>query len=461
MKLMSSRSLASKCLVIALLVAPFSADARTRPQYGGVAVIELREPVFDLDPASPEMSPEMRNQVLPLIFETLTSLDERGNAQPLLASKFARVHATRWSFTIRKDVRFTDGSPLVANGVADQLAKLLPAAKVRMQSDGQLLIDTPATWNDLPQVLSLPRYSISKQYEDGTLAGTGPYKVVTWQPGRSLVLERNSGYSGAAPYLEKIEVRFTNNASSVVMPAGSGDDFLELTLEKARNAGSSVRSGGPAQLYVLVWSAKNSVDQRVRDAMPLLIERDSLTSAFNRDGVKPAYSYLPQSVSGYSFLLQTHPDVASARSLIVDSGRKTPVTLVYSSTDPIARLIAERIAVNAREAGLTLAPYGDRSPQARLNGSANAAIIRVPVASDAPAVALFQLASELQLDALGVLAASDSEGLLVAEKALLSDTRVIPLAFVPTAMWVHPRFHDLATGPRWQLDSAWVSGDSR
>jgi peptide/nickel transport system substrate-binding protein len=463
MKRMSLRSLASNFLVFQLLLATLPAQARTRPQYGGTAVVELREAVFELDPISAQSSAEFRNHILPLVFETMTSLDEQGQPKPLLALSFTRVHNTRWSFVLRKDVRFADGSPLVANGVADQLSKLLPSAKVRIQSDGQLIIDTPAPWDNLPQVLSLPRYSIYKQYEDGTLAGTGPYQVSQWLPGRGLLLERNAAYWGPAPYLDRVDVRFSSNTSSVVTPARSGSDLLELTLEQARNVtqASAVRSGEPTQLYVLVWSTKNTVDERIRNAVPQLIVRDSLASAFSRDGVKSAYSYLPQSVSGYSFLFQDDPDISAARSLITDSGRKLPVSLAYSSTDPVARLLAERVAVNARDAALTIQAYGDRNPQSALSGSANAAIIRIPVMSDSPAVALFSLASDLQLNTLPVISAPDSERLLDAERGLLSDTRVAPLAFAPTTVWLSSRFHDVGDGAQWQLDSAWVTGGSR
>lgn len=463
MKRTFSPSLAIRLILAVITLLPCAADARTRPQYGGGAVIQLTEPAYELDPTSQQVSPEMRNQVLPLLFETLTSLDAHGAAQPLLVTSFTRVHSTRWSFTLRKDLRFADGSPLIPNGVADQLAKLLPSAKVRLQSDGQIMIDTPAPWENLPAILSLPRYSIYKQYEDGTLVGTGPYAISQWQPGRSLLLERNSNYWGAASYLERIEVRFNGNGSSIVVPARTGSDLLELNLEQAHNAMSagSLRNGDPAQLYVLVWSAKNAVDERVRNAMPLLIARDSLAASFSRDGVIPAYSYLPQSVSGYAFLFQNAPDVAAARSLVTDSGRKGPVSLVYSATDPVARQLAERISVNARDAGLTVQPYGDRSPQSALTGSAHAAILRFPVISDSPAVALFALAADLQMNVLPIIAAPGSERLLDAERGLLNDTRTVPLAFAPTTIWISPRLHDVRTGPQWELDSAWVAGGSR
>ena len=36
-----------------------------------------------------------------------------------------------------------------------------------------------------------------------------------------------------------------------------------------------------------------------------------------------------------------------------------PISLAYDFADPVAKLVAERIAVDAREAGITVQPYGE------------------------------------------------------------------------------------------------------
>jgi ABC-type transport system substrate-binding protein len=467
MKRMCLRSLVSSALaaalVSALLFVPIEAGARNRPLYGGAAEIGLREPFFEFEPASQHMSPELRNQVLPLVFESLTRMDEHGQAQPLLASKFTRVHSTRWAFTLRDDAQFSDGTPVEPKVVAEVLTPLLPNAKVRVQDRATVIIDTPASWENLPAILSLPRFAIYKQVENSDAIGSGPYSVSSFDRGSRLLLKRNTQYWGSAPYLDSIELRVATNGTSALAPTRSGFDVLQVPLEQARNVNpqSAVRSGMPLDLYALVSSRKNIVDERLRNALALSIERNSLAAMFGKESAKPAYSYLPQEVSGYAFLFTSAPDTAAARSLVNDSGRKAPVALAYAANDAVARSIAERVAVNARDAGLTLQPYGDRDPETALNGTASMAIIRLSIAGESPAVALYDVADRLGLDVDALMNAGDAAQLLDAERGLVFDRSAFPLIFVPSSTWIGARIRDVSEGAFWQLESAWRSGEPR
>jgi ABC-type transport system substrate-binding protein len=364
---------------------------------------------------------------------------------------------------LRDNTQFSDGTPVEATTVADVLTPLLPNAKIRAQDRSTVVFDTPMTWDNLPAILSLPRFAIYKPFENADAIGSGPYMVNTFERGSRLLLEKNTHYWGAAPYLDRIEVRVATNGATTFVPARSGFDVLQLTLEQARNmnAQAAVRSGMPTDLYVLVWSQKNLVDERLRNAMAQAVERNSLAAMFAKENAKPAYSYLPQDVSGYAFLFQPSVDIAAARSLVNDSGRKAPLPLVYAANDAVARAIAERVAVNARDAGMTLQPYGDRDPETALNSTASMAIIRLSVQSESPAVALYDIAERLDLDVNTVINADGAEQLLEAERGVLSDTRSLPLLLVPSYTWIGSRVRDVSDGASWQLDFAWKIGESR
>jgi hypothetical protein len=318
-----------------------------------------------------------------------------------------------------------------------------------------VVVDTPQAWDNLPAILSLTRFAIVK--ENGPLPiGSGPYKINDWQPGRSLVLVRNSEYDGAAPYVEAIEVRFNENGGSTAV-ASNGVDLTQLTLEQSRSFGaaSGKRSDDAGELYTLRWVEGVRIDDRVRKALALAIDRASLAMPFSRDGATPATGYLPQAISGYEFLFEQKPDVGQARSLIRDSGWRLPLPLAYRANDPLARLIAERIAVNAREVGLNVQPFGEKDGQGTT--AAVARIVRVPVASESPSAAMFDIAATLGLPAASVLGADDAGRLLATERDLLNDVHVLPLLHVPAIIWQSRRLHDVDSAGTWQLDSAWVS----
>jgi hypothetical protein len=96
-----------------------------------------------------------------------------------------------------------------------------------------------------------------------------------------------------------------------------------------------------------------------------------------------------------------------------------PVTLSYSSADPLAKAIAERIAVNARDAGISI-HISPLAPNPHLR------LARVRIES------LAQLAAEFGLE--------PHEGSLYErERGMLEGDLVIPLLHVPEVFAIHPR----------------------
>jgi hypothetical protein len=256
--------------------------------------------------------------------------------------------------------------------------------------------------------------------------------------------------------LDAIEVRF-NDAGSASAAQANGVDIRELSLEQARALPGTAnkRVSDAASLYALRWIDSVRIDDRVRRALGLAIDRASLALPFARDGVTPAVGYLPQVASGYEFLFEQKPDPTQARSLVREAGWRLPLPLAYRANDPLARLIVERIAVNAREVGLNVQPLGERDEQG--STAAVARIVRVPVASDDPAAALFDVATALALQPGSVLGDDDAARLLAVERDLLTDPHSVPLLHAPAIILQSPRLHDVNEAGDWQLDSAWVS----
>jgi hypothetical protein len=183
----------------------------------------------------------------------------------------------------------------------------------------------------------------------------------------------------------------------------------------------------------------------------------------------PASGLLPQWLTGYEILLNAAFDRERAHQLVteVSPGRPlTPVSLAYDFSDPVAKLVAERIAFDASQAGLTVRQYGEthvnsKSAQASIN--ADALLLRLPLASSEPSVALAARAGDLGLDAetvSAILGATRPEDLLQAERKVLEDCRIIPVAHVSQALWLNAGTHNwqvLANG-LWDLGQLWVEG---
>ena len=151
---------------------------------------------------------------------------------------------------------------------------------------------------------------------------------------------------------------------------------------------------------------------------------------------------LPQWLSGYAFLFQTAPDVARAKQLISQL-RLPAVNLSYPANDGFARSVAERVALNARDAGIMLQPTGNsgRQPDAVFVGRSNRSTPRRN--STGMRGLLGDWRARRSIDS-----PARPETLYEAERAMLDAHRVIPLVYLPEVYGIAPRVHQLGNARR-------------
>src|SRR4029077_19489679 len=165
----------------------------------------------------------------------------------------------------------------------------------------------------------------------------------------------------------------------------------------------------PADLLAVVFlqpdtggkPGKKRVDARVREALALAVNRAAISNVlFQRKGT-PASGLLPQWLTGYEFMFPGNTDLNRARELRADAAAFvviTPIMLAYDAADPLSKLVAERIAVDAREAGIVVTPYAEahvNSKAARSQINADAVLLRIPLQSVEPSIALTALTDDL------------------------------------------------------------------
>ncbi len=82
-----------------------------------------------------------------------------------------------------------------------------------------------------------------------------------------------------------------------------------------------------------------------------------MNSVLLQGGGEPAGALLPDWMTGYAFLFPTTGDMQRAQLTRGEVPQAPVWTLGYDASDPLARVIAERIALNARDAGLRLQAF--------------------------------------------------------------------------------------------------------
>jgi len=418
-------------LVSSLFSSVLTAVAETRPQYGGTLQIAMRAAPISLDPASNAVSDSFARRTLTsLMFDTLVVIDESGRVKPGLAESWQATRGNqRWQFHLRHGITFHDGTPLTSEIAASSLRLANPAWNVTAEKDS-VIIECENPNPEMLAELALSRNAIAKRDAGNKVVGTGPLHIVNWQPGKNLTLAAEENYWRGRPFLDGIEIELGKSFRDQTTSLEVGKaDLIEIAPEqshRASQAGRRMASSPPAELLALVFArdASSRDEQLLRQALALSIERGSILSVLLQGSGQTAAGLLPTWISGYGFLFPTEANLTKARQLR-DQVRTLPTwTLGYDSGDPLARVVAERIALNAKDAGLSLQPIS--------SGGTDVRLIRVPIASADSWIALQELVSELGLPTLKTKAGS-AEELFSTEKGVLDTTRVIPLFHLPAA----------------------------
>lgn len=425
-----------------LLACPLA--GATRPRYGGALTVDLSAIWSTLDPA--DGFPE---SVSPLIAETLVKLNAKGEAEPLLANNWQRdADRKHWRFVLRPKVLFHDGEPLTAASAASSLA---PALKKRYGDVGvtagssTVVIKSDRPMPDLLTELANPRMAIHRKSDKIALIGTGPFRVSTWEPGRRLTLAAFEDYWGGRPFLDAVIVNpGAARASADVfdLPVGPG---RRIVPDRTR-----IWSSAPRELVAVLTTNVHPVAQQ---ALALSIDRGPIVTVLAQRKGEAAHGLLPQWLSGYSFLFVTQPDVARAKAMIGQL-RIAPLTLSYPANDVFLRAVADRVALNARDAGIVVQPVA--------SGNGNLRLVRLPLESTDAVAELIRLAGLLGVpERASALTAAKPETLYETERALLEERRIIPLLYLPDVYGVGPRVRNWDAAQsngsfRLHLENVWV-----
>jgi len=465
------------CTSILLILLPATpAFAGTRPHYGGTVRVLVQHKIMSLDPMAESDYSAERDKLAGLIFETLTSIDNQGHIRNVLAFAWQPDSSRRiWQFQLRNAV-FHDGTPVTSAAVIASLKAAAPDWKFTANGRQMFSIETPSPSPHLVEILSLPKYSIVKRLPDNSPVGTGPFKVSTWLPGERAVFTASEDHWGGRPFPDAVEVTMGNSLREHLMERNLGPDHAtELNLDQVRGIESASQNlvfSRPAELLVVVFlqsdktsvGAKKPVNPRIREAIALATNRAAINNILFQKRGAPAGSLLPQWMTGYAFLFPAAPDVDQARKLRTEAGASGPVSLAYDFSDAGAKIVAERIAVDAREAGITVQPFGDghiNSRAGRKASSADAVLLRMPLRSVDAAAALAGLADDLDMDTentAAIMKAGRPDELFGAEQKSLENFRIVPVVHLPQTLWLNRNVHNWqqqANGG-WRLEQVWT-----
>jgi 4-phytase/acid phosphatase/peptide/nickel transport system substrate-binding protein len=204
--------------------------------------------VLGFDPLKVGVFDTSANMVAATIFETLTGRDASGKAIPRLALSWTHSDDYKtWTYKLRPNVKFHDGTPFNAQAVKwnfdrqkDPANKCRCAFYIAFINKVEVIDDLTVTYrlNDpstmLPEIMSPPTSNNVVQSPAAVAAkgddynrnpvGTGPFMLKSWTAGDRIVVERNPNYwNPGHPKLDRIAFKPLPDAQSRFASLQSGE----------------------------------------------------------------------------------------------------------------------------------------------------------------------------------------------------------------------------------------------
>ncbi len=183
------------------------------------------------------------------VTECLFKFDENIVAQPNLLDKVSHSDDYKiWTLHLIDDLKFSNGNPLTPSAVVSSMERLYretnaaqggkgnsnPEAYLIYDSiiandkDGIITINCNKPTANLPGILAYPYFAIIDTSSlNGTVIGTGPYKVEKDNLGVNMELSKNIYYREKVPY-DTVNIIYIEDNSTKLMALQSGDiDLVE------------------------------------------------------------------------------------------------------------------------------------------------------------------------------------------------------------------------------------------
>jgi peptide/nickel transport system substrate-binding protein len=309
------------------------------------------------------------------IYEPLVIRDSRGKLRPALAMQWRVQDDPKiWTFDLRPGVTFHDGTPMTADDVifsieraqhpnSDVKARVSAIAKVTRLDTLRIQIETKGRNPLLPMQLSdifimskawatthgvqtPPTPNDNAPHHASTHAnGTGPFIIVSREPGKETRMRRNPNYWEPLPDITELVFRSipSNDARLAVILEGKFDFAQDVPITHLAELGQkpdiTLKSGPENRVLFLGLNvtphlrappvepsdapATNPMqDRRVRMALDLALDRKAIQNGVMKGQSIPTGVVAPPTINGYPQQLDrvAPPDREQAKQLLKEAG---------------------------------------------------------------------------------------------------------------------------------------------
>ncbi|AYN26126.1 periplasmic murein peptide-binding protein [Buttiauxella ferragutiae ATCC 51602] len=353
-------------------------------------VRHIKDEPASLDPVKAVGLPEI--QVIRDLFEGLVNQNEKGQLEPGVATKWQSNDNRTWTFTLRNDARWSDGTPVTAQDFVYSWQRLvdpkntspfawfaalaginnaqaiidgkMPADKLGVTAvDARTLriqLDKPVPY--FPNLTAnfsfypVPKAVVEKFGNDwtkpGNLVGNGAYTLKDRVVNEKLVAVQNKNYwDNSKTVITQVTFIPINQESSATKRYLAGD--IDITESFPKNLYQKLLKDIPGQVYTppqlgTYYYAFNTqkgptADARVRLALSMTIDRHIMADKVLGTGEKPAWRFTPDVTAGFKpepspFEQMSQEEAnAQAKTLLQAAGygpnKPLNLTLLYNTSE--------------------------------------------------------------------------------------------------------------------------------
>jgi len=354
-----------RCLTTMLAAAVLAAA----PAHAVTLKWAAQNDVITLDPHSQNHA--TTNGIMQHVYEGLVRYDKKFQVEPSLATSWKEIAPNQIRFTLRKDVKFHDGSPFTADDVVFSYGRIMqPQGTMQIYVSGvkevkkvdDLTVDlilsgpNPVLLRNIVDFRIMSRAWSAKNksenvqdfkgkedtYASRNTNGTGPYMLKAWEPDKRIVMEANKSWwdKREGNVTEVVYTPIKSDSTRVAaLISGDVDIVTDLPVQDVDRLrkdpklkildGAEVRTIfiGMDQFsdelkYSNIKGKNPFKDIRVRKALNLAVDREAIRRVTMRGLSLPAGIMVAPGVHGHTkdIDVPVKLNIAEAKKLLTEAG---------------------------------------------------------------------------------------------------------------------------------------------
>ena len=323
------------------------------------------------------------------VYETLVRYNPNSDnnvIEPCLAEEWSvSDDGLTWTFRLRKDVYFHDGTELTSESVKSSIErtiklnkggayiwdpvksiKLIDKHSLEIKTHFPAPVDLIASSQYAAYIYSMPTGIYAETwFNEGNASGTGPYQVRQWDRNHQVVIEKFNRYwkKWDTGQIERVIFKIVRESATQVQMILSGEaDFVTLVpveILEAMNKHKGIKIS-----FIPSWKNSQFLINTKKEPTNNIFFRKALTHAWDYNSViediyensaETPSGILPKSIWGHSKLKLPEFDLVKAKKYLDASGisnDKLNIEIAYISTSTAYQYAAELFQNNLSKIGI-------------------------------------------------------------------------------------------------------------